>query len=147
MITLKVKGDLIKAFKLDKFDGIVHGCNCFCNMGAGIAKTISKEFPIALEADKATSHGDNSKLGSYTIAETEHGDIINAYTQFHYGFGKVNCDYDAIKNVFTTLNEEYKGKYLGIPLIGCGLAGGDWSIVEKLINESTPDLYIHLYYL
>ena len=147
MITLKVKGDLIKAFKLDKFDGIVHGCNCFCNMGAGIAKTISKEFPVALEADKTTLRGDDSKLGSYTIAETEFGNIINAYTQYHYGFGKVNCDYDAILKVFTTLNKEYKGKTIGIPLIGCGLAGGDWSIVEKLINESTPDLDIHLYYL
>lgn len=147
MITLKVKGDLIKAFTFDKFDAIVHGCNCFCNMGAGIAKTIANEFPMALETDEATRRGDESKLGRYTAVETEYGDIINAYTQFHYGFGKVNCDYDAILKVFTQLNKDYKGKTIGIPLIGCGLAGGDWNIVEKLINESTPDINVIVYYM
>ena len=93
MINLKVKGDLILAFKLDKFDGIVHGCNCFCNMGAGIAKTISKSFPSAFKADQTTDYGDRNKLGTYSKVDTKHGLIINAYTQYHYGFGKMNCDY------------------------------------------------------
>jgi len=26
---------------------IVHGCNCFCTMGAGIAKTIKELYPSA----------------------------------------------------------------------------------------------------
>ena len=32
-----VKGDLIKSAKEGQFDVIIHGCNCFNTMGAGIA--------------------------------------------------------------------------------------------------------------
>jgi len=40
-----VEGDLIKMALGGEFDLIVHGCNCFCTMGAGIAKTIREYFP------------------------------------------------------------------------------------------------------
>ena len=147
MITLKVKGDLIQAFKLDKFDGIVHGCNAFCNMGAGIAKTIAKSFPSAFKADQTTEYGDRTKLGTYSKADTKHGLIINAYTQYHYGFGKMNCDYEAIEKVFTQLNKDFPGKTFGIPKIGCGLADGSWKTVKKIIDKVTPDINIEVYYL
>jgi len=35
-----VNGDLIKMALAGEFDVIVHGSNCFCNFGAGIAKQI-----------------------------------------------------------------------------------------------------------
>jgi O-acetyl-ADP-ribose deacetylase (regulator of RNase III) len=41
------EGDLIKKAKEGEFDLIVHGCNCFCTMGGGIAKGIKREFPEA----------------------------------------------------------------------------------------------------
>lgn len=103
-------GDLVKAFKENKFDAIVHGSNCWCNHGKGIAKTISSNFPSALKADQQTIPGDKTKLGSYTFTETKHGHIINAYTQYNYGYGKRNADYDAIKLVFEKLNQDYSGK-------------------------------------
>ena len=45
------KGDLIQKARAGEFDVIVHGCNCFCTMGAGIAKTIKQVFPAAYLAD------------------------------------------------------------------------------------------------
>lgn len=37
---------------------------------------------------------------------------------------------------------------LAIPKIGCGLAGGNWNIVEKIINEVTGDkLDVYVYYI
>lgn len=33
-------GDLIQLALAKEFDLIVHGCNCYCTMDAGIAKTI-----------------------------------------------------------------------------------------------------------
>lgn len=33
-------GDLISLALAGHFEAIVHGCNCFCTMGAGIAKAI-----------------------------------------------------------------------------------------------------------
>ena len=50
----KIKGDLIALAIQGEFDLIIHGCNCFCTMGAGISKTIKSKFPNAYLADKET---------------------------------------------------------------------------------------------
>jgi len=31
---------------------------------------------------------------------------------------------------------EYKGMKIGLPLIGAGLAGGDWNVIEKIIERT-----------
>ena len=40
----EVAGDLIQLAYDGKFDVIVHGCNCECMMGGGIAKQIVEEI-------------------------------------------------------------------------------------------------------
>jgi len=134
-----VKGDLIKLALEGKFDIIIHGCNGFCTMGAGIAKAIKSEFPEAFKADQATEKGDKSKLGSYTQATVIRNGhsitLINAYTQFNYRGKGVKADYEAIRNVFKELKTEFSGKLFGFPLIGAGLAGGDWKIISEIISE------------
>lgn len=149
MIIQSVKGDLIKAFKNGMVDILIHGCNCFNNHGKGIALSIKNQYPEASIVDSRTIKGDKNKLGNYTVAKTENGSIINAYTQYNYGYGKRNADYDAIRNVFLNLNNAYKdqGLIFGIPSVGAGLAGGDWKQIEKIINESTPDINIIHFYL
>ena len=83
-----VKGDLIKLALQKDFDVIIHGCNCFCTMGAGIAASIRSEFPEALSDDADTIKGDKSKLGSYSCATVKRNDhtitIINGYTQYRH---------------------------------------------------------------
>lgn len=147
MIEISLKGCIIEAFKTQEYDALVHGCNCFCNMGAGLAKTISKKYNSALKADQATVYGDKTKLGNYSKAITKDGDIINAYTQFSYGGGKPNADLNAIRNVFIKINEDYKGKVICIPKIGAGLAKGNWKEIKRVINEVTPDVEIDVYYI
>ena len=44
-------GDLIDLAADGEFDVIVHGCNCECIMGGGIAKQIKMSFPPAYKAD------------------------------------------------------------------------------------------------
>lgn len=134
-----LKGDLLE--KIDEFNVIVHGCNCFCVMGAGIALQIKKKFPQAYMADLDTVAGDKSKLGTYTKAMHNQTTIINAYTQYNTT-NEVNVDYNAIREVFTKLNKHYSGSLVGIPKIGAGLAGGDWDKIYNIISEVTPDLYI-----
>ena len=51
----EVTGDLVKLAKNGEFDVIVHGCNCECIMGGGIAKQIRQAFPTAYDADRGTS--------------------------------------------------------------------------------------------
>lgn len=149
MITKTIKGDLIKLAKEGKFDAIVHGCNIFNCMGAGIAKQIKREFPEAYEADQTTKKGDRSKLGTFTMAITNHMGthvnlaVLNAYTQHTYW--KPNpVDYNAIRKVFTDINFRFSGDEIGIPKIGAGLAGGDWDLIAEIINDATPDLNITL---
>lgn len=137
-----VKGNLITMSKEGKFNIMVHGCNCHCAMGAGIAAQIKREFPAAYKADCATKKGDKKKLGTYSQAKiNETLTVINAYTQYDFGGGRVNANYRAIRECFAALKTEYgnKGLTFGIPLIGCGLAGGDWKIVKEIIEEEMKD--------
>ncbi len=135
-----VRGDLIALSQAGQFDVIIHGCNCFCTMGAGIAKQIKQIFPAAFEADQTTISGDRFKLGSYSKAciDTDSGHlyVINAYTQFHYSGNGILADYDAIGNVFTALKKDFSGRRFGYPKIGAGLAGGDWQVISKIIDTA-----------
>lgn len=150
MINKTIKGDLIKLAKQGEFDVIVHGCNCFCTMGKGIALQIKREFPEAYECDKASGKGDFEKLGTFETALCIYGDhqylqVLNAYTQYDYR-GKNPVEYTAIRDVFKSLNEHamsYSGR-IGIPKIGSGLAGGNWGLIMHIINSVTPDLDITL---
>jgi len=134
-----IKGDLIKLAKERKFDVITHGSNCYNCMGAGIAKQIKQEFPEAYKADLKTKKGDRLKLGSYSEAYVKKYNliIINAYTQYGYWGkgGKPNADYMAIEKVFKKIKENYNAKQIGIPLIGTGLAGGDWNKISNIIDS------------
>lgn len=133
-----INGDLIELAREGMFDVICHGSNCFCTFGAGIAKQIKREFPKAYEADLKTKKGDRSKLGTYSRAYIKEYNliIINAYTQYGYWGkpGKINVDYDAIEYVFHRIHRSYNDKKIGIPMIGAGLAGGDWSKISNIID-------------
>ena len=68
-----VEGDLLKLAIEGVFDVIVHGCNCQCVMGAGIAKAIKKVFPDAYAADRETAKGEREKLGTISSAKVTRG--------------------------------------------------------------------------
>lgn len=137
----KIKGDLIELAINGEFDLIIHGCNCFCTMGAGIAKTIRQKFPEAYKADLKTEKGDKSKLGkiSWTKSQIGNGNgelvIVNGYTQFDWKGRGRKADYEAIREVFKTVKEVFSGLRIGYPAIGAGLAGGDWKIISEIIKD------------
>ena len=136
-----IKGDLISLFQNGEFDVIVHGCNAHCTMGSGIARSIREAYPIAYEVDCQTKKGDRSKLGSFTVASVvnpmnkEAQYIINAYTQYDYNPRVLQVDYKALRRCFKNIKSAYSGKRIAYPAIGCGLAGGDWNVVSKIIDE------------
>ena len=127
------KGDLIKS--ANDFDVIGHGCNCKHTMGAGIAAGMKKAFPEIDMADACTGYGDKDKLGTFSLVD--YGDLIvlNLYTQYDYARDKVNADYEAIRNCMKQIKKRYGGKKIGLPLIGAGLAGGDWNTISEIIEE------------
>jgi O-acetyl-ADP-ribose deacetylase (regulator of RNase III) len=145
MMTM-IDGDLIKLTKEGCFDLIAHGCNCFNNMNAGIAKSIRLEFPEVSLVDNLTSRGDRTKLGTYskTTIYTKYKShishpviILNAYIQYYYGRGKCQLDYKALLSFLNKIASDFPTDLkIGMPKIGCGLAGGDWLLVQEMI-EST----------
>ncbi len=138
---IKVTGDLLKLATEGNFDVICHQANCFHTMGSGIAKQIREQFPEAYEADLVTINGDSSKLGTYSFAIVTRGSfsfvVANLYGQHSFGRG-IQTNYSALRNCFKNLKETHGNKKLrfGIPYkISCGLAGGDWNIVSKIIED------------
>ena len=131
-----INGDLIKLSS--KFDVIAHCANCFCTMGAGIAPQIKHKFPEAYAADCETTSGDQSKLGTITYTETTKPIVVNLYGQYDYKgrqFGRMDLDYSALRLALRAMKEKFSGKTFGLPMIGAGLAGGDWDIIEGIIQE------------
>ena len=135
----EIEGDLIQLALQGSFDVIAHGCNCFCLQKAGIAAAMSKTFKTdGFDLETAAYKGDINKLGqiehrNYNISNgviiplKEFGDInfcvVNAYTQYQPG---ANLDYEALTLCLRKINHEFKGKHIGLPQIGCGIAGGVW---------------------
>jgi len=160
-----VKGNLVSAF-LDPnnltITDIAHGCNCFTEMGAGIAKEINARILGVYEADRLYDdyfYRKFQKLGTYSFFESPNlakvklgrrtGTVFNLYTQLRKRRHKkeVVCDYDAIQECFRILNRDYPDMILGIPMIGCGKATGDWNIVRNIIQQTTTQLKVVVYYL
>lgn len=131
----QIYGDLVKnAFD---YDVILHGCNCFCSMGAGIAASIRNVFPEAYEADKKTIKGSYNKLGSISVANTVNDEdkklyIVNLYSQYN---GGADLDYDALRLGLRKVARYFTGKKIGLPKIGAGIAGGDWEIIQDIIID------------
>jgi O-acetyl-ADP-ribose deacetylase (regulator of RNase III) len=140
-----VRGDLLALARQGEFDAIIHGCNCMCDMSKGIALSIKQQFPQAYLADLQTQKGSRLKLGSYSTATaaTSQGSliVINAYTQFDWKGKGVKADYDAIRTAMRAIASEFGTCRIGYPMIGAGLAGGDWSIIRPIIDEEFEGLH------
>ncbi|UQJ95180.1 hypothetical protein IANJMKHF_00274 [Klebsiella phage CPRSA] len=53
MIIKEVKGNAVNMY-LNGEGHLIHGCNCYCNMGAGIAREIRDRIPGAFQVDANT---------------------------------------------------------------------------------------------
>jgi O-acetyl-ADP-ribose deacetylase (regulator of RNase III) len=131
----RVVGDIVKITRNNPGIVVVHGCNCYHTMGAGVAKELSRAFPMVLEADKESKYADPFKMGTYTSATTPNGTtIVNAYTQYDHGNG-IHVDYGSIRKAFKAIREEFGDRPIYYPKIGAGLGGGDWRIIKGIIEK------------
>jgi O-acetyl-ADP-ribose deacetylase (regulator of RNase III) len=148
----EVDGDLIKLALAGEFDVIAHGCNCFSTMGAGIAPQMAKAFGCDLYEMEKETHFPLNKLGciDYQVWWLDPDSeliVVNAYTQYSYGRNHSDgvakpVDYHAILMCFKKMNEAFCGMHIGLPWIGCGLAGGERKIVKYLIKKYLKDCHV-----
>ncbi len=140
-----VCGDLVSMALNGEVDILVHGLSCQNTEGKGFAKSLFDAFPDAMKADHATVKGDNSKLGTYSIAKVnvcgKELTIINAYTQYRYSNENIlSCDYKAMRSVFSQINKDFPGRQIHMPKIGSGLARGCWISISHLIANETKKM-------
>lgn len=161
----EIDGDLISLAKQGTFDVITHGCNCLCQMGAGIAPQMASAFGcnnFKMEGDEY--RGDINKLGTIDYETLYYEDnmrwvkypdengkfssrsitIVNSYSQFKYGTNHTDgvskpLDYEALTMCMRKINHTFKGKHVGLPQIGAGLAGGDWNRIKNIIQTEFKD--------
>lgn len=147
-----VTGDIISNIDPKVPTVIIHGCNCQNIMGKGLAAYLRKCYPGIYEADCKTTRGDRSKLGTYSVYKhTDNLIFLNCYIQYSIyrdQFGNPPVDYDAMMRCLVRIAEEYQTYKIRTPLIGCGLAGGLWRIVEnmfmKLSDMSGLDITVYM---
>lgn len=136
------KGNLLDV----KSGVIIHGCNEQRTMGSGVALAIKQKYPEAYQA--YVSQHDHTpgglKIGEIAWWSSPKGElwIANAITQEYYGRdNKRYVNYAAVCKCFKeaigyayTMNGS-----LNFPKIGAGLGGGDWGIIQQLINDCDPE--------
>lgn len=154
-----VQGNLLTALQSGKLDVIAHQTNCFCKGRRGIAPQIFNAFPEAKIADDATKVGNYNKMGTFTVANTlSGGRVYNLYGQYHFDNKRLDygTHYPSLQNAIYEMACDVDKAYedaspdnpirIGFPLIGCGLAGGDWGRVSEFIknafSDSKYDVYI-----
>ncbi len=134
---------------------IIHGCNAQGVMGAGIAKAIKEKYPKAFQRYRDEHGTIGLKVGDCIpcFDYLPNRIILNAITQEHYGSprGYPYVSYEALAKIFKLIDsskgeETQDGARIAMPKIGAGLAGGDWEVIEKIIEESfvrlQPVVYI-----
>ena len=152
MILEEIQADILKVSDRLINEGkkvvIVHGCNCFHTMGAGIALYLRRKHPNILIADKSTKYGNKSKLGNFSYSTINDNLVIaNCYTQFNYGRDKINVDQSAIFNSIKNVCNYFPDRHIVMPRIGCGLAGGDWKEIKHIVNSALNDMVATVCYM
>lgn len=153
MITY-LKGDLLER----NVDYICHQVNCRGRMGSGIAKQIRNKFPEVYrvyseryEDALRVLRTPDLMLGSTDIVQipdsSQH--VVNMYSQRSYGYdGKCYTSYKAFEFILNELKKDIPTDCtIGFPKgIGCGLGGGNWAVISKMIEEilgESHEVYIY----
>lgn len=143
-----IVGDLITLAKKGEFDVITHSCNCFCRMKRGIAPILASFFGCdKFPMEDPSKEGDINKLGMIDYKKCGQTIVVNSYMQFHWKepskYG-IPFDYAACRLCLRKINRIFPNKKIGLPMIGCGLAGGDPKTVLRIINDELVDCDVSL---
>ncbi|MBU8727087.1 MULTISPECIES: macro domain-containing protein [Bacillus] len=142
-----VDGNILEASE----DIICHQVNCKGVMGAGLAKQIKSKYPNVYKEYKqlCTEQVDDLLSSVQLISTNDRKTIANLFAQTGYGRKRMQTDYDALRSCLQSLKDTVTHSNqtsIAIPYgIGCGLAGGDWTIVEEMIEDVLGDCEVTVY--
>lgn len=120
--------------------------NCKGVMGAGLAFSIRRKWPCVYDAYRQSFKEKKLELGFVEFVSVDNGIyVVNLCAQDGYGRDKKYTNYKALRICLKAV-ARFSGALLYhcyIPYkMGCSLAGGDWNIVKKIIEEIIPDAII-----
>lgn len=132
---------------------ICHICNDIGAWGAGFVIALSKRWK-APELDYRSLKPKERILGSVTFVVVENNVENNIVVANMIGQHGVGLDkdgnppirYDAVREALKSVNAlaVTVNATVHMPRIGCGLAGGRWDEIEKIIKEVlTVDTYVY----
>ena len=121
---------------------IVHQTNCLGIMGGGIALQVKKLYPNVYNeySNLCKDYKENpSQLLGYTqfVKTPDDRIIANCFGQLGIG-ATVQTHYMALAMSLASVYRKAIQENLSVAIpynIGCGLAGGDWNIVYKIIED------------
>ena len=138
---------------------IPHVCNNVGGWGAGFVLALNARWPEPKRAYKNwhLAKCDSFKLGSVQFVDCEPGiTVANMIGQEGIAadldgtppvrYGAIEDALEKVRDHAYSLNSWDHQVTIHMPRIGCGLAGGSWSIIEKILNEvfsQGPDIYVY----
>lgn len=145
-----LKGDATQPVPTDGGPAIIcHICNDLGAWGAGFVLALSRKWQLPEASYRRIS---NYTLGTVDIVQVEPNTYVaNMIAQHGTGFtpeGIAPIRYAALEKCLDMVNIIAKGMHASIhmPRIGCGLAGGNWMEIEKIINETIDeDTIVYVY--
>ena len=145
MIELK-SGNILEATA----EALVNTVNCVGVMGRGIALQFRNAFPDNYRAYKTTCDRKEMLPGSVLVFDLNRFEnprmIINFPTKRHWKDKSRLEDIQAGLSDLVRVLREHHVKSVGIPPLGCGLGGLNWSEVRPVIERALADLRdVHVY--
>ena len=132
-------------------DIIAHQTNCRGIMGAGVARQIRDKL---LSPEKYAAYvslckeSSSELLGTVQYLPANNGKTIaNLFGEDIPTGVSLDTDYDALRRALESLESYAQQHHLSVAVpgyIGCGLAGGDWKIVSKMIYDIFSDSNVPL---
>lgn len=121
---------------------IVHQVNASGKMAAGLAADIRSMYPAVYRDYQRLFRMDQLNLGKVFFTQvTPQLCVASIVGQQFYGKVGVFTDYDALTQGFISIKRYVANRpaRVSIPYgIGCGLGGGDWRIVQNIIQTYLP---------
>ncbi|MBI1646245.1 Appr-1-p processing protein [Capnocytophaga sp. 051621] len=122
---------------------IAHICNDIGAWGKGFVLALSKRWKYPEKQYKQWyKEGDNFALGEVQFVSVEEkiwvANLIGQHNIYRDENGDPPIRYEAVKRglqIITDFAYEINAK-VQMPRIGCGLAGGSWDRIEKLIRQT-----------
>ena len=123
---------------------IGHGCNCAGRMGKGIAVEFKRRWPPMFDEYRRRCLEGEFGLGDILVWEANDRIVFNLGTQQTWRTRAQLWAIDASTRKMLDWAEAHSVRAVGLPRIGAGLGGREWSEVQRTFESAAGDSPVRL---